>query len=75
MENNCFSYSTNANVFKKSYGDIHLTVILELPKTSLKKTGRENAVNVLRDDICNLLNDEGLEKLLTPQKGGNQNKN
>lgn len=64
-----YSYSPNAAVFKKVYGDICVTVVLELPSgKKLKKNGRSDAVNVFKEDIYNLLNDSELEKLLNPSR-------
>jgi len=63
-----FRYSPRACVFKKSYGDIHVTTVLELPNSNIKKDGRKKAVDVLKDDIYNLLNDTELESLLMPNE-------
>lgn len=65
---NYYSYSPKAYIFKKCYGDIQLTVLLELPKGNFKKDGRIEAIRILKDEIYNLLNDSELEKLLVPQK-------
>lgn len=65
---NYYSYSPKACIFKKDYGDIQLTVLLELPKGTFKKDGRIAAIRMLKDEIYNLLNDSELEMLLAPQK-------
>jgi hypothetical protein len=67
MGNNSFSCSPNANVFKKAYGGICLTVVLELPQNSIKKNGGKDAVAILKNGISNLLNGKELKNLLMPR--------
>lgn len=63
-----FSFSQKASVLRKSYGDIAVTVIIELPKSIIKDESRKQAVQVLKDDIVNLLNDQELENILNPKR-------
>lgn len=66
--NRCkFTYSHKACVFRKSYGAVRLTIILEEAANS-KAKDRIEAIHLLQDEISNFLHDSELEECFIPRE-------
>ena len=57
MQNNNYTYSPNCRVIRKSYGDIHLTITVEIPETIKNRDGRDIIIQMLADVSDDIIND------------------
>lgn len=60
-----YTYSPQASIFRKSYGDINVTIILETPAGRKRTKDIKHKALLLYDELYNLLNDAELEEILT----------
>lgn len=67
MNSNNYTYSSKASVFRKAYGTVCLTIILEEAANS-KSKDMKKAIHLLKDEICNFLNDAELEEVFKPRE-------